>query len=67
MATDDECMGYAAECERLAGLTSDPQLKEEFLKMAREWKAMATQAPPGFDVLAPEGRPRTGIGWPSSN
>jgi hypothetical protein len=52
MATDNVCVGYARECERLAGLTSDPQLQEQLLKMAREWMAMAEE-PPAFNVLTP--------------
>jgi hypothetical protein len=42
MATDDECVGYARECVRLAGLAEDPELRERLLQMAREWMAEAT-------------------------
>jgi hypothetical protein len=41
MATDSECVGYARECVRLAGMTTDPQLRGELLKIAHEWRAMA--------------------------
>ena len=41
MATDDECTGYARECVRLAGLTKDPQLRDQLLDMAREWMGAA--------------------------
>jgi hypothetical protein len=44
MATDNDCVGYARECVRLAGLT-DPQLREQLLRMAREWMAMAMHEP----------------------
>jgi hypothetical protein len=39
--TDDECVGYARECVRLAGLTDNPELREQLLNMAREWMATA--------------------------
>jgi hypothetical protein len=38
---DDDCIGYARECVRLAGLTHDPQLRDQLLNMAREWMATA--------------------------
>ena len=38
---DDDCIGYARECVRLAGLTQDPQLRGQLLNMAREWMATA--------------------------
>ena len=38
---DDECVGYARECVRLAGLTDNPELREQLLNMAREWMATA--------------------------
>jgi hypothetical protein len=38
---DDDCIGYARECVRLAGLTSDPELQDQLLNMAREWMATA--------------------------
>ena len=38
---DDDCIGYARECVRLAGLTQDPQLQEQLLNLAREWMATA--------------------------
>jgi hypothetical protein len=38
---DQECMDYARECVRLAGLTKDPELREHLLSLAREWMAMA--------------------------
>jgi hypothetical protein len=42
MATDNECVGYAQECVRLAGLAEgNPELRERLLNMAREWMAMA--------------------------
>jgi hypothetical protein len=41
MATDKECEGYAHECVRLAGLTDDPEIREQLFQMAREWMAQA--------------------------
>jgi hypothetical protein len=41
MVIDDDCVGYARECVRLAGLTKDPQVQEQLLNMAREWMAVA--------------------------
>ena len=38
---DDDCIGYARECVRLAGLTKDPELRDQLLNMAREWMATA--------------------------
>ena len=37
MATDEECVGYARECVRLAGLATDYELQEQLLQMARNW------------------------------
>ena len=39
--TDDECIGYARECTRLAGLCKDEQLRQRLLNMAREWMGVA--------------------------
>jgi hypothetical protein len=41
MVTDDECVSYARDCERLAGLTTDSELRECLLRMARDWMAMS--------------------------
>jgi hypothetical protein len=41
MATDEECVGYARECVRLAGLATDQDLREHLLQMARNWMAEA--------------------------
>jgi hypothetical protein len=54
MATDKSMAGYARDCIRLAGLTSDPEIREQLLKMAGQWteaasgnkqQQAATQAP----------------------
>jgi hypothetical protein len=37
MATDNESADYARECVRLAGLTQDPQIRDQLLSMAGEW------------------------------
>jgi hypothetical protein len=39
--TDEECVGYARECVRLAGLATDYELQEQLLQMARNWMAEA--------------------------
>ena len=41
MAADEECVGYARECVRLAGLATDQELREQLLQMARNWMAEA--------------------------
>jgi hypothetical protein len=41
MAIDKECVDCARDCERLAGLTNDRELRERLLQMAREWMAMS--------------------------
>jgi hypothetical protein len=41
MTSDEECVEYARECVRLAGLTKDLQLRDQLLNMAREWMAAA--------------------------
>jgi hypothetical protein len=41
MATDEECVDYARECVRLAGLANDQELREQLLQMARNWMAEA--------------------------
>jgi hypothetical protein len=53
MIRDEECVKYAHECERLAGLIGDPDIRERLLSMARAWMAEATrsQTPPtGVDA-----------------
>ena len=42
MATDEQCVGYARECVRLAGLAANNQeLRDQLLQMARNWMAEA--------------------------
>jgi hypothetical protein len=41
MATHEECVEYARECVRLAGLATDYELQEQLLQMARNWMAEA--------------------------
>ena len=43
MATDEECMAYARECVRLAGLTDEPEIRDQLFALAREWMAAAMQ------------------------
>ena len=48
METESECIEYARECVRLAGLTDDPDIRDRLLEIAREWMAAAM----GEDVAA---------------
>jgi hypothetical protein len=41
MTSDREMEDFARECVDLANLTADPQMRERFLQMAREWMAIA--------------------------
>jgi hypothetical protein len=41
MATESECIEYARECVRLAGLTDDPDIRDRLLETARDWMAAA--------------------------
>jgi hypothetical protein len=41
MATEKECIEYARECVRLAGLANEPDIRERLLDIAREWMAAA--------------------------
>jgi hypothetical protein len=41
MATDEQCVGYARECVRLAGLATGQEHREQLLQMARNWMAEA--------------------------
>jgi hypothetical protein len=61
MTSDEECVEYARECVRLAGLTKDLQLRDQLLNMAREWMAAAmhegTKGDPGrHEALKPRKR-----------
>ena len=41
MAADKEdCVSYACECVRLAGLIDDEELRRHLLELARQWLAM---------------------------
>jgi NADH:ubiquinone oxidoreductase subunit D len=52
--TDEECVGYARECVRLAELTTDSNIRDQLLKMAREWMATAMhEAPTGSKDRSP--------------
>ena len=41
MATDDECLWYAHEYARLAGLTKHQNVRDQLLDLARGWTAIA--------------------------
>jgi hypothetical protein len=38
-----ECRRDAAECENRGGTTSDPELKQQFQSLAKQWRAVAIQ------------------------
>ena len=52
MVSDNECVEYARECVRLAGLVEEPELRERLLSMAREWMAVAMH-----EQQTPEAKP----------
>ena len=39
--SDRQCVGYARECVRLAGLSKDTEIRDQLLGMARDWMATA--------------------------
>ena len=41
MATDDECLRYAHEYTRLAGLTKHRNVRDQLIDLARGWRAVA--------------------------
>jgi hypothetical protein len=41
MATDDECLRYAYEYARLAGLTDYRNVRDQLIDLARGWTAVA--------------------------
>jgi hypothetical protein len=41
MAADRECVDYAHECMRLAGLTDEPEIRDQLCALARQWMAAA--------------------------
>ena len=44
MASPQDCIEFAKQCERLASLCEDdPQLREHLIDLAREWMTMAEQ------------------------
>jgi hypothetical protein len=47
--SDKECMSYAAECVRLAGLTDDMIIRDQLLDLAQDWIFAAQQAPRSGD------------------
>jgi hypothetical protein len=60
MAADKDCMGYARECVRLAGLTTDQEIREKLFAIARDWMAAAlddryvSSPPPALMVVKSE-------------
>jgi hypothetical protein len=41
MASGQECVGYARECVRLAEMTSDQDVRDHLLTLARQWISAA--------------------------
>jgi hypothetical protein len=41
LATDKDCVDYARDCVRLAGMAGDPEVRDGLLQLAREWMAAA--------------------------
>jgi hypothetical protein len=41
MAADQNGVDYARECMRLAGLTDEPEIRDQLFALAREWMAAA--------------------------
>ena len=39
---DKAMEGYASECQRIAGMTADPIIRDEMMKMARRWMEAAS-------------------------
>jgi hypothetical protein len=44
MASDEDCMCYAREYVRLAGLTNYRTVRDQLLDLARGWMAVAQRA-----------------------
>jgi hypothetical protein len=69
MAADEECMGYARECVRLARLASDQQIREKLFAIARDWMAAAlddrhvSSPPPALMVVKSETASAQAIGF----
>ena len=57
MTKDSDCVGYARDCARLATLTTDEQIREQLLQMAREWMAVAMH-----EEKAPAPKAAVGLG-----
>ena len=53
MATDNECLDYARECVRLAGIANDPELRQHLIQLAREWMVLAAKEVTATDWQAP--------------
>jgi hypothetical protein len=41
MPTDQECVDFARECVRLAAMTSDQDMRDHLLTLARQWMTAA--------------------------
>jgi hypothetical protein len=43
VVTDKDCLDFACECVRLAGLTADPKVQAQLLALAKTWMEEAQQ------------------------
>ena len=41
MVIDQECVDYARECERLAGMANDQEIRKYLFDLAKQWMALA--------------------------
>jgi hypothetical protein len=57
VTTDNECVVYARECVRLAGLAESPELRKKLLQMARDWMAAAMRDEKTAPKLSPRPSP----------
>jgi hypothetical protein len=58
MATESECIEYARECVRLAGLTDDPDIRDRLLEIARDFAAREHQGASGTEIIVTATTPR---------
>lgn len=45
MPTDEFCLGKAEECEQMAARTVDHLQREQWLKMAKDWRSLMRRKP----------------------
>jgi hypothetical protein len=54
VAPDKQCVDYARECVRLAGMAEDPEVRGGLLRLAREWMAAARREEKAPDPKPPK-------------